>query len=547
MKLSFYNPKRLAFLGMVLVLSSSLLGARIEKAFSVDNTMEEMQKYSDVLSLVQKNYVDKVNITELNEAAIIGLLSKLDPHSVYMPPKNVKQSAEEFQGNFEGIGVRFNLTSTKDTVYIDEVIPSGPSDKVGIIAGDKIYAIDGKKLTGFTEDSVVKHLRGSKGTKVNVTIARSGMPMESGGPKPLSFEITRDVIPLNSVLAHFMVGENTGYIELSRFIQTSHAEMISALEELKGQGMQKLILDLRDNPGGYLEQAVQIADEFIGGTKTIVYTKGRVSGFDDIDVSHPGQAYEKMPFVVLVNSGSASASEIFSGAMQDLDRAPVVGATTFGKGLVQRQFPLSDGSGLRLTVSRYYTPSGRSIQRPYEGSKYKHGVTNDESDEQDNFAHTKDVNANDTTHPKFKTPSGRTIYGGGGVTPDYFVKEDTLTKSTIRIFAASIPYDYIRNFISDHAPEMKKKYTADSFVKDYRVSEDILKQFLERAKEKKVEFDPKEIGADKAWILNRIRADIGRQLFDENVFFRIHLENDKQFQKAFTLMSEAQKMALSFK
>ncbi len=547
MKLSLYSPKRLAFLGMVLVITSALLGARIDKALSTDNTYEELGKYSDVLNLVQKNYVDKVNIGELNEAAIIGLLAKLDPHSVYMPPKNVKQSAEEFAGKFQGIGVRF--TMAHDSVLIDEVIQGGPSEMVGLIAGDKIYSIDGKRTTGFTEDSVIKHLRGPKGTKVSVTIARSGMPMEnSGNPKPLNFEITRDDIPLYSVLAHFMVDDHTGYIELSRFIETSHEEMIKNLEELKSQGMEKLILDLRDNPGGYLEQAVSIADEFIGGTKTIVYTKGRVSNFDDIDVSHPGQAYEKMPLVVLVNSGSASASEIFSGAMQDLDRAPIVGATTFGKGLVQRQFALQDGSAVRLTVSRYYTPSGRSIQRPYEGGKYKHGIQNDDADEElDNFSHTKEVGADDTTRPKFKTPSGRTIFGGGGITPDYFVKEDTVTKSTIRLFAASIFYDYTKNFISDHAPEMKKKYTADSYVKEYRVGDDVLKELLEHAKDKKVDFDPKEIEADKVWILNRIRMDLGRQLFGDNVFFRIRLQTDKQFQKAYTLMSEAQKMALSFK
>ena len=545
MKLSFYSPKRLAFLGIVLVLSSALLGARIDKAFSVDNEMDEIRKYGDVLSLVQKNYVDKVDIGELNDAAIIGLLAKLDPHSVYMPPKNVKQSAEDFEGKFEGIGVRFVMAH--DSVLIDEVIPGGPSEAVGLIAGDKIYAIDGRKTTKFTEDSVVHHLRGAKGTKVTVTIARSGMPLESGGPKPLNFEITRDVVPIASVLAHFMVDGTTGYIYLSHFIQTSHEEMTVALQELRGQGMEKLILDLRGNPGGYLEQAVRIADEFIGGTKTIVYTKGRVSGFDDIDVSHPGQAYEKTPLVVLVNSGSASASEIFSGAMQDLDRAPIVGATTFGKGLVQRQFPLADGSALRLTVSRYYTPSGRSIQRPYEGAKYKHGIQNDEADEEDNFSHTKDVNANDTSRPKFKTPSGRTIFGGGGITPDYFVKEDTLTMSTRRLFAASIPYDYIKNLIGDHAPELKKKYTAEAYVKDYRVSDDVVREFLERAKEKKIEYDPKEIEADKAWITKRIRADIARQLYGENVYFKIDLDNDKQFQKAYALMSEAQKMALSFK
>jgi carboxyl-terminal processing protease len=545
MKLSLYNPKRLAFLGIVLVISSGLLGTRIEKAFSVDNSMEEIQKYSEVLTLVQRNYVDKVSISDLNEAAIVGLLAKLDPHSVYMPPKNVKQSAEEFSGKFEGIGVRFGMAH--DSVMIDEVIPGGPSEAVGLLAGDKIFAIDGKKTTGFNEDSVVRHLRGPKGTKVNVTVARVGMPSEAGGIKPLNFEITRDVIPLYSVLAHFMVDGNTGYINLSRFIETSHDEMIKSLEDLKGQGMQKLVLDLRDNPGGYLEKAVMIADEFIGGTKTIVYTKGRVAGSDDVDVSHPGQAYEKMPLVVLVNSGSASASEIFSGAMQDLDRAPIVGATTFGKGLVQRQYQLGDGSAVRLTVARYYTPAGRSIQRPYEGGKYKKGIQNDDADEEDNFSHTKDLSTGDTSRPKYKTPSGRTIYGGGGITPDYFVKEDTVTMSTRRIWFAGILGDYTRNIVATHAAELKKDYTADTFVKNYHVSEDVLKDFMAKAKEKKVEFDPKDLETDKSWIIRRIRADIGRQLFGDNVFFKIQLENDKQFQKAYGLMSEAQKMADLFK
>jgi carboxyl-terminal processing protease len=542
MKLALYSRNRLAFLGAVIVISSVLLGTRLEKAFSTDNSLAELQKYSEVLTLVQKNYVDNVNLSDLNVAAINGLLAKLDPHSIYMPPTNVKQSSEEFRGNFEGIGVEFVMSG--DSILIDAVRPGGPSEAVGLIAGDKIYAIDSKRTTGFNQDSVIKHLRGPKGTKVNVTVSRSD---ESGTPKSINFEITRDVIALNSVLADFMVDQSTGYIYLSRFIETSHEEMLKSLDTLKKQGMKKLILDLRDNPGGYLEQAVAIADEFIGGNKTIVYTKGRVPGSDDIDVSHPGQAYEKTPLVILVNSGSASASEIFSGAAQDLDRAPVVGATTFGKGLVQRQYQLADGSAVRLTVARYYTPSGRSIQRPYDGGKYKKSIQNDDADEDDNFAHTKDVNPNDSTRPKYKTPSGRTIYGGGGITPDYFVKEDTVTRSTIRIFAASIPYDYIKNLISTHAPELKKEYTAETFIRNYRVSEDVVKDFLAKAKEKKIDFDPKEIEIDKQWILKRLREGIGRQLFGDYVYFKIHLDGDKQFNKAYSLMTEAQKMADLFK
>ncbi|MEI8134540.1 MAG: S41 family peptidase [bacterium] len=545
MKLSLYNPKRLTFIALVLVISSAMLGTKLERAFSSDNSYEELQKYSEVLNLVQKNYVDKVNLGDLNVAAINGLLAKLDPHSVYMSPVSVKQSAEDFHGSFEGIGVRFQMAH--DSILIEEVIVGGPSEAVGLNTGDKIFSIDGKRTSGYTQDSVIKHLRGPKGTKVNVMIARPGTPASEsgGGSKPLSFEITRDVIPLNSVLAHFMVDANTGYIYLSHFIETSHSEMVKALEELKGLGMKRLILDLRGNPGGYLEQAVQIVDEFVGGNKTIVYTKGRVAGADDVDISHPGQQYEQTPLVVLVNSSSASASEITSGAFQDLDRAPIVGATTFGKGLVQRQYALNDGSSVRLTVARYYTPSGRSIQRPYDGGKYKKAIENDEADEEDNFSHTKDVNANDTTRPKFKTPSGRTIYGGGGITPDYFVKEDTVTRSTIRVFGAAIPFDYTRDLISNRGAELKKQYTAETFVNSYKLTDDIIKKFYATAKEKKIECDMKELEADKTWILNKLRADLGGLLFGDNVRYKIYLETDKQFNKAYSIviMDEAAKMA----
>ena len=419
MKIALFNKRRLAFFGLVLIVTSAFLGSRIERAFSQDNNIgEQLTKYSDVLGLVQKYYVEKPVLSELNDAAIIGLLGKLDPHSVYMPPRNVKESAEQFQGKFEGIGVQFML-GKNDTVLVDAVIPGGPSEMVGIFAGDKIIAIDGKRNQGFNEDSVRNHLRGPKGTKVTVSIVRSGMP------QPVDFTITRDVIPIYSVNASFMLDNETGYLSIGRFAETTHDEMLKALSELDAKGMKQLVLDLRSNPGGLLEQAVEIADEFLGGTKTIVSTKGRISMFDDVDVSHPGDKYERTPLVVLIDQGSASASEIVSGALQDLDRALVVGQTSFGKGLVQRQFPLGDGSAVRLTISRYFTPIGRSIQKPYEGGKYKKGEVDQISElEEDNFDHSQDA-AKDTTKPKYTTAMGRTIYGGGGITPDFFVKSDT--------------------------------------------------------------------------------------------------------------------------
>jgi len=468
------------------------------------------------------------------------MLSKLDPHSVYMPPKNVEQSAEQFSGKFEGIGVQF-MMGKNDTILIDAIIPGGPSDALGIIAGDKITAINGRRTTKFTEDSVRNNLRGPKGTKVNVTITRSGQPA------PLEFSITRDVIPIVSVMASFMVDDKTGYLNVGRFAEETYSEMMVALGDLSNQGMKQLILDLRGNPGGYLEQAVRIADEFIGGTKTIVSTKGRIASFDDVDVSAPGNKYEKIPLVVLIDRGSASASEIVSGALQDLDRALVVGVPSFGKGLVQRQFPLGkDGSAIRLTISRYYTPLGRSIQKKYDGAKYEGGEEMEITEsEEANFDHSKDVH--DSTKPKYTTASGRTVYGGGGITPEYIVKSATLTRATWRLFAGSLFFDWVKDYVSSNAPSLKKQYTAETFVKNFTVPEEAFTAVFEKAKEKKIEYDLKEFDVDKAWVRNYIKGEVGRQLFNNNVRARMLLENDKQYQKAYTLLGEAAKMALSMK
>lgn len=541
MKPALFNKQRLAFFGIVLIVTSAFLGSRIERAFSQDNNIsEQLTKYSDVLGLVQKYYVEKPSLSELNDAAIIGLLGKLDPHSVYMPPRNVKDAAEQFQGKFEGIGVQFFL-GKNDTVLVDAVIPGGPSEMVGLYAGDKIIAIDGKRNQGFNEDSVRNHLRGPKGTKVTVSIVRSGMP------QPIDFTITRDVIPIYSVNASFMIDGQTGYVSVGRFAETTHDELLRALGELEGKGMKQLILDLRSNPGGLLEQAVEIADEFIGGTKTIVSTKGRISMFDDVDVSHPGDKYERTPLVVLVDQGSASASEIVSGALQDLDRAIVVGQTTFGKGLVQRQFPLADNSAIRLTISRYYTPIGRSIQRPYEGGKYKKSDAEEMTEmEEENFDHTKDL-GKDTTRPKYTTAMGRTIYGGGGITPDVFVKSDTFTMTTRKIFATGLPFDYIKDYVAGHAPEIKKNFTAETFRTQFKVPENAIPWILEKAKEKKVDVNMTEFDSDRDYVNIWMRGEIARQVFNNNLRAQILLEYDNQFKKAYTLFAEAAKMALAFK
>jgi carboxyl-terminal processing protease len=537
---TYYNPRRLAITGMMLVVVSVFLGARIEKAFSDDNVMEQIEKYSEVMNMVQKYYVDKVSVDDLNEAAINGLLSKLDPHSVYMPVKNVKESDEQFSGKFEGIGVTFTLI--RDTITVDSPVPGGPSDKLGIEAGDKIVTIDGKSAIHLKEDEVKKALRGPKGTRVTVGVSRIGLTT------PIMFEITRDIIPINSLLASFMVDSKTGYVDIVKFTGTTYDELRAALDDLHSKGMTRLIMDLRGNPGGYLEQAVKVADEFIGGNNKIVFTKGRVSGFDDVMVSHPGEAYEKTPLVVLVDYGSASASEIVSGAFQDLDRALIVGQTTFGKGLVQRQFQLPDGSALRLTISRYYTPSGRSIQKPYEGGKYaKTDRSLLDNEDEDNFAHNNDLKPGDTTRPKFKTAAGRTIYGGGGITPDYIVKTDTTQLATRKLIASAVILDYIQEYVARHVDEIKKTYNADQFVTKYSLPEKMFAEIIAKAKAKKVEIVESDLALDKPCLSTVIKAQIGRQIYGNDVERRIELENDKQFQKAYSLMTEAEKMAMLLK
>ncbi|MDP4198197.1 MAG: S41 family peptidase [Bacteroidota bacterium] len=537
----YYNPRRLAMTGAILIVVSALLGTRIERAMSDDNIMEQIDKYGEVLNMVQHYYVDKVDVSELNDAGIVGLLGKLDPHSVYMPPKNVKEQDESFRGNFEGIGVSFMIL--KDTITVDSPVPGGPSEQLGIRAGDKIVTIDGHSALKLHEEDVRKELRGPKGTKVTVGIVRYGQP------QPMNFTITRDVIPLVSVMAHFMVDPTTGYVDVGRFAGTTHAELLDALNDLKSKGMQRVILDLRGNPGGYLEQAVQVADEFIGGNKTIVYTKGRVSNFDDVQVSQPGQAFERTPLVVLVDNGSASASEIVSGALQDLDRALIVGQTTFGKGLVQRQFPLKDGSAVRLTISRYYTPSGRSIQRPYEGAHYMKSTTYQDEDE-DNYSHSYDVTT-DTSRPKFKTAAGRTIYGGGGITPDFIVRNDTLQTATKRLRAAGILADYVEDYVTEHVGEIKAHDSA-YFITNFKLESNWADKILAMAKEEKngkprAEVDMKEFNIDRAWIGTELKAAIGGRIYGYNVATIVLLPFDRQYQKAYNVLGEAGHLAQAFK
>lgn len=531
---------------MILVAAGMFLGMEINQLISSDNIFAQITKFKDILSLAEKYYVEEVDTGKLTEVAITGMLENLDPHSVYITPKAFQQVTEDFKGKFEGIGIQFRVLS--DTITVLEPIGGGPSAKLGILSNDKIVKIDGKSSVGFNEDQVRKHLRGPKGTRVNVTIVRSG---ES---QALEFEITRDEIPLYSVDAAIMVGKDVGYIRATRFNEQTSEEMNRALKKLKEKGMKRLVLDLRLNPGGFLEEAVRMADLFLdGGTpakpKKIVYTKGRKSDFDEVYFAKNGDEFEQIPLIVLISNMSASASEIVAGAIQDWDRGLIVGETSFGKGLVQRQWSLSDGSAIRLTISRYYTPSGRLIQRPYEGkdkSKYQREAFERNEEEGENFDHGKDLDIkSDSAKPIFKTNAGRMVYGGGGITPDYIVKGDSLTGLSASIRRRDLFVMFVSNYLTKEGKNIRAAYSEDyeAFRSKFKISEILMQEFRSFLESKEIKIDEGQFSHDKDYIEASLKAYIAQSIWGNESMFPFFLDVDKQFKTALSMFNEAEKIA----
>lgn len=515
-----------------------LIGVYIQPLVSGDSIYDQFNKFRDVLFTVQKHYVDNVETPKLVEAAIVGMLNELDPHSVYIPAEQQKRVEEDFRGSFQGIGVEFDVV--RDTITIVTAISGGPSEALGIQAGDKIIKIDDANVVGMSRDDVPKKLRGPKGTHVVVVVMRPGMS------KPLSFDITRDDIPLYTVDAAFVDETGTGYMTINRFAEPTYEEMMKNLERMQGQGMKRLILDLRGNPGGYMDKAIHMVDEFVSGGSKIVYTKSTRSTEEDVYYSTDGQQYEKLPLIVMVNRGSASASEIVAGAIQDLDRGLIVGETSFGKGLVQRQFALNDGAAFRLTIARYYTPSGRLIQRPYDHGRddYYSMANRAEDEEGDNFDHLKDVP--DSSRPTFKTTAGRKVLGGGGITPDYVVKSDTVTPLTIDVVRKNLIWEYTERFISSpKGQQIRKQYEGKfpDFSRSFQIDDKMFEEFLAMARSKDIEIKPENLKTDGEHLKVRLKARIARSFWGNNEFYQVSLIEDKQYQKALSLFPEAAKVA----
>ena len=426
-------------------------------------------RLNNLLHIIDDQYVDNVNIDSLVDKAIPQILSDLDPHSVYITAKDMQAANDELKGSFSGVGIEFNIR--EDTLHVQNVIKNAPAERAGLLAGDKVVSIDGRPFVGktVTNDEAMRRLKGPKDTKVRIGVLRYGHK------KPLEFTVTRGDIPQKSITATYMLDDDTGYIRVKNFGERTYPDMLIALAKLSQEGCKNLVIDLRDNTGGFLQSAVQMANEFLPKNKLIVYTQGRKSQRQDY-VSDGKGSYQRMPLVVLINEGSASSSEIFAGAMQDNDRATVIGRRSFGKGLVQQQMGFTDGSLIRLTIARYYTPSGRCIQKPYTTgdaadyeqdiySRYQHG----EFFSQDSIKHT---------GPAYHTGIGRLVYGGGGITPDIFVAEDTigLTSYFKQAAMSGLILQFAYNYTDNNRQKLAKYKTLKELT-DYLGKQNLVEQF----------------------------------------------------------------------
>lgn len=471
---------------------------------SLTDTAKSYAKFREVLMLVENNYVDSVNTDELVDYSIHKMLEKLDPHTSYFDAEEATAARSQLESGFDGIGVEFNVYN--DTVYVVSPLSGGPSETMGIQSGDRLLKVNGEELSGpgATNAKVYKMLRGKRGTEVKLLVGRSGLK------EPMTFDIVRDRIPTYSVDAAYMVDEEIGYLKVSRFSETTFDEFKSALSTLKSQGLKKLILDLRGNPGGYMERATSIADEFISGDKLLVYTEGKDTRYNRKTTAKIKGMFEGGPIIVLADEGSASASEILAGALQDHDRALVVGRRTFGKGLVQMPIKLNDGSELRLTISRYYTPSGRSIQKPYELGKGE----NYNKDLSERFDHGEYFSADSIKFdPKlrFQTDGGRAVYGGGGIMPDVFVPRDTSmnSKFLFELYAKNILREYALRYVNDHQKALGKQ-TFDEFLKKFTVTDAMLKEMVQDAKKAGIKPNDEQLARSKPLILAQTKGYIGR-------------------------------------
>jgi carboxyl-terminal processing protease len=529
--------KRILKLYFPIILSLALIGGILLGISLNGNTpgnktyvYNHPNKINKVLNYIKKNYVDSVSEDQLQETAIPAILKELDPHSVYIPAKELKRVNEPLKGNFEGIGIQFSMQN--DTVVVISVISGGPSEMVGLQPGDRIVEVNDSVVAGvnMSTNKIVSMLKGEKGTKVDVTVERPSASQR------LDFTITRDEIPLYSVDVSYMIDPSTGYIKIDRFAKTTHREFTEAVKKLKKNDLEKVVVDLRGNSGGFLNAATNIADEFLKKDKLIVYTQGLHSPKQEIYASSGGICQD-LEVAVLIDEWSASASEILAGAIQDNDRGIIVGRRSFGKGLVQEQIRMSDGSALRLTVARYYTPTGRCIQKPYENGRKQYYNDLNERFKHGEFFDADSIELADSL--KYTTPAGDVVYGGGGIMPDYFVPVDTSYHSPLfsQVTNEGLIYNYAFQFADGHRLQLQSFNTPDG-INQYLEKNDIYSKFLDYAYDNGVSENIEGVRRSRKVINTRLKAYIARNIMDNEGFYPIIREVDETLEKAVNLLGE---------
>lgn len=495
------------------------------------NANKETEKLDYLLYYLNNNYVDTLNTHKIVEEGIRSMLKELDPHSVYISKEELKEMEEPLVGNFDGVGIQFNIL--EDTIVVVNTIVGGPSEKLGILAGDKIVKIEGENMAGIKikNKDVISRLRGPRGTIVKVSIFRKGLR------NLIEYSINRDKIPLTSIDATYMVDPETGYIKLSRFSATSDTEFLEGLEKLKKQGMKNLIFDLTGNGGGYLQTAVEIVDQVLSDGNIVVFTKGKTLGSRTDYSSTSKGIFEKGKLIVLIDEGSASASEIVSGAIQDLDRGLIIGRRSFGKGLVQNSFPFPDGSAMRLTTARYYTPAGRCIQKPYE-----QGVDDYYDDLNKRFKHGEFTNRDSISFAdslKFYTTGKRLVYGGGGIMPDLFIPLDTSenSKYLTDVYRKGLFNTFALKYVDQNRESIRKQFPDfKSYKLGFKASDALLNDFIIAAEAEDIKRNDEDIKISGDFIRRQLRAIIANQIWGISEFYECINESNPIFKEAMIQM-----------
>lgn len=532
------------FLAIALAAGIGIGATFFGKRTLTTDIISSSSKFKEILSHIERSYVDEVDTDSLADYGIYKMLEKLDPHTAYLPPQEAEYAMSELQNGFDGIGVEFNVFN--DTVFVVSPLSGGPSEAVGIQSGDAIVEANGVSLTGskLTNSLVLSTLRGKRGSEVKMKIKRKGYKNLMG------FTVKRDKIPTFSIdAAYLMEDKKTAFIKVSRFSATTYDEFLVHLQRLQKEGMKQLILDLRNNPGGYLDRATEMVDEILAGREVIVYTDGKDDSNDKKIFAGRKGIFEKEPIVVLVDEGSASASEIVSGALQDNDRALIVGRRTFGKGLVQAPISLSDGSELRLTISRYYIPSGRSIQKPYEMGHLDEYMNELGERGKNGEYYAKDSIKNNEAK-KYTTKKGRIVYGGGGITPDVFIPRDSsfFTSYLVELYGANLLREYALLYSNKNKEKLEKMGFAN-FLQRFDVGDDMLKEFLKMAEASNIVFKQADWNKSKAFVQEQIKALVARQSFREsskmglnNELFMVLNQNDDAVKTALKNMPKAREL-----